>query len=811
MKCLLLLFIVQSCATHRVQLGKKTISNTTQSEIDTVKNSHTFFLIGDAGNANETETQNTLALLTERLKKADKNSTILFLGDNIYPVGMPTDKNSSERATAETILKNQLKVAENFKGKTIVIPGNHDWYNGIKGLQEQELFVNEYLNEKKAFLPRKGCAIESVKISDELGLIVIDSQWFLEDWDNQPNINDNCSIKTREDFFIEFEDLVNKNQNKTTIIALHHPLMSNGPHGGQFSLMKQIYPSKYKIPAPILGSFINLLRKTSGISPQDLQNKQYTAFIKRIKTIIQNKKNVIVVSGHEHNLQYIDYDGVKQIVSGSASKSEAARAIYPTNFSFGGNGYAVLNVKKNGSSDVSFFSSENNKEALVFKHNVIPPTVEKEVLHYDKTPEKTVKASVYSADMTQKSGFYRFLWGKHYRQYYSTPIEARTVLLDTLYGGLKPTIAGGGHQSLSLRLTDKNGKEYVMRGLKKSATRLFQSVAFKDQNVENEFKNTVAEKFIFDFYTTSHPYTSFIVDDMADKVGIYHSNAELFYVPKQNVLGKFNEGFGDELYMIEERPIEAHNDLVNFGKPKTIVSTDDVLANIRKDEKYQIDEESYIRARLFDMLIGDWDRHADQWRWSEFEEKGKIIYKPIPRDRDQAFDKVDGKLLHLLMNIPGLRHIKSFEKEYPNEKWFNFNGHALDLAFIKKSDKKVWSKQAQYIVQNLSDADIDKAFDKLPKEIKDDATTYTIKTNLKIRKKGLEAFGLKYYDLLQKRILVVGTDKKDKFSITRMSDGKTQIDISRIKKEGEELQSTLIYDKDNTNEIWVYGLDDDDV
>lgn len=104
---LLFILMLQSCATHRVQLGKSTSSATSGEAIaaDTVKTSHTFYLIGDGGKANEPQAEQTLALLAERLKAADKNSTLLFLGDNIYPVGMPTDKNTPERATAETILK----------------------------------------------------------------------------------------------------------------------------------------------------------------------------------------------------------------------------------------------------------------------------------------------------------------------------------------------------------------------------------------------------------------------------------------------------------------------------------------------------------------------------------------------------------------------------------------------------------------------------------------------------------------------------------------------------------------------------------
>ncbi|TEB41345.1 metallophosphoesterase, partial [Flavobacterium circumlabens] len=149
------------------------------------------------------------------------------------------------------------------------------------------------------------------KIDSTSTLITVDSEWYLENWDHHPTVNDNCDIKTREDFFDELENLLNKNQEKTVVLAIHHPLLSNGTHGGQFSLEKQLFPLENKIPLPIIGSFINLLRKTSGISPQDLQNKQYTIYAKRIKTLLRGQKNVIVVSGHDHNLQYVSRENIK--------------------------------------------------------------------------------------------------------------------------------------------------------------------------------------------------------------------------------------------------------------------------------------------------------------------------------------------------------------------------------------------------------------------------------------------------------------------------------------------------------------------
>ncbi|MDQ6531620.1 metallophosphoesterase [Flavobacterium sp. LHD-85] len=804
------LFIVYSCATRKPQYGKSVSANETENATDTIKIAHTFFLVGDAGNADEEQAQQTLELLHQKLKKASKKSTLLFLGDNIYPKGFPSDKHPEDKALAETKLTNQLNLAKGFKGKTIVIPGNHDWYSGIKGLERQADFVAKYLDDKKGFLPRKSCPIENTKIDSTTTLIAVDSEWFLEDWNDHPTINDNCEIKTREAFFEELEGLLNKNQEKTVVLAIHHPLLSNGTHGGQFSLEKQLFPLEQKIPLPVIGSFINLLRKTSGVNPQDIQNKQYTIYTKRIKTLLQKQKNVIVVSGHDHNLQYISKENIQQIISGAGSKSEAARAISPYDFSYGGNGYATLTMFKSGDAKVSFYGNENGKEKLLFEREIIKA---KEINWASDIPNKfpaKVTTSIYSPEMTRKGAFHRFLFGQHYRKYYSMPVEATTATVDTLKGGLKPIREGGGHQSVSLRMSDPQGREYIMRAMKKSATVFLQSVAFKDQYVVNEFEKTYAEDFLFDFYTTSHPYSSFAIGSMSDQIGLRHTNPVLYYIPKQNGLGEFNASFGDQLYMVEERPADNHLDGKNFGKPSNIIGTDDMMLNLHKDEKYTVDEKEYIKARLFDILLGDWDRHSDQWRWAEYKEDGKVIYRPIPRDRDQAFVKYDGALLSLIMNMPPLRHMRTFKGDRINVKWLGREPYPMDLAFLKTAGEKEWVEQAKYIQENLTDADIDLAFKNMPKEVQDE-TVDEIKAKLKSRKKDLQKYAREYSDVLDKTVMIAGTDKKDKFVLNHNVKKGIEIQVFRIKKEGDELLYIKNVTDDKTKNLWIYGLDDNDV
>jgi len=795
-----------SCATHHAQYGKEATAISPDTLQDT-KLIHRFYLVGDAGLATQPQSQQQLGIIKQKLNTGSINSSLLYLGDNIYPLGMPP-KDHKDREAAEASLASQLALADGFTGKTYFIPGNHDWYHGLAGLKEEEKMVKEKLG-KHSFLPDNSCGITDVKINDNITLIAIDSQWFIEDWDNYPTINDDCDIKTREGLFTELESLLNKNQDKTIIIAIHHPLMSNGSHGGELALRKELFPLQYNIPMPVLGSLANLVRNTGGVISQDIQSKIYTTLSKRIRALIQDKNNVVVVSGHDHNLQFVRKDNVNQIISGSGSKVEAARAKYPEDFSYGGTGYATLDVYDNGHARVSYFKTVPNGEEKIFEKVMLQkPKIA--AANYPETFPATKQSSVYTPEMTKRSNFYRFLFGTHYSSYYSMPITVPVALLDTLHGGLTTGRTGGGHQSNSLRLIDKEGREYVMRGIKKSATRFLQAVAFKDRYVGDDYADTATEKFLLDFYTTAHPYTPFIIDDLAETAGIYHTNPELYYIPKQNALNVHNQDFGGELYMVEERPTDEFKNLKSFGNPDGIDGTDDVYKNLHKDKKYKIDERSYIRARLFDILVGDWDRHGDQWRWSRFDSKDSIYYKPIPRDRDQAFPKYGGALLSILMQSPPLRYMKPYKDDISSVKWLARAGYAQDLALITKSGKNIWLEEVKMLQQSLTDAAIDEAFAGLPKEVQDD-TMETIKANLKKRREKLEKYALDYRKVLLHTVLITGTDKKEKFLITRQPDGVTEIKIFSIKKDGETLIFSHSYNHRQTKEIWVYGLDDDDV
>lgn len=810
---------ITSCATY----STKYVDDKYAVDVDSSKEvSHTFYLIGDAGLSPIGGMNPALKIFKNKLDKADKNSTAIFLGDNIYPAGLPDPKDSTQAyIEAKNHLDAQIKTLENFKGRPLFIPGNHDWYTeGLIGLEREENYIKRALKEKEKdpFLPENGCPIDVIEIGEDVAIITIDTEWYLTNWDKRPDINDKCEIKSRDKFFLELEDAIKDYRDRTTVIAMHHPSNSYGEHGGHYSLRKQFYPKKMAVPVPVLGTFINVLRTTSGASIEDVNNKRYRELMKRVTTLAQYSDRVIFASGHEHTLQYILENNTPQIVSGSGAKEGFTKLLNGSQFSTGKMGYATLEVYKDGSSRVRFYGvGENNNEEFLFTNEVLPPTQVTFEAELTVSFPDSVEASVYTDNEIEKSRFYKGIWGERYRKYYGTKVKVPTVRLDSLMGGLEPVKKGGGHQSKSLRLRAKDGREYVMRALKKSAELYLQSMAFQDQYVLDDLKETYTQELLQDFYTGSHPYAPFTTARLSDAVGIYHTNPVLYYVPKQPALKEYNDSFGDELYMIEEHTGDGHGDLASFGYSNDLKSTDGMLEDLRDDEKYEVDKDLYLRARLFDMVLGDWDRHVDQWRWAEFKDdkKDKVVYRPVPRDRDQVYSKMgDGALMNIATRIiPGLRLMEGFNEEIRSVKGFNSSPmtYVLDLTLLGKTEKSQWLAQAKYLQENLKESDIDEAFKAFPEEVRDE-TVNEIKQTLLARLSHIQETANEYYKILNKYAVVAGTDKDDWFEINRLNDTETEVKVYRnIGDKKKRLFYYKIFSSDDTKELWVFGLDDDDI
>ncbi|RMA58936.1 outer membrane protein assembly factor [Ulvibacter antarcticus] len=801
-----ILILFSSCATRRIMTSEKLKDASYPSEEMKFER---FFIVGNTAKPSEEKGKVLSAMEKYMLSDTSEAKNLIFIGDNVRG----SKKNESK---IKQQLDNAIGVIKDTKANPFIIPGNYDWdFNGVEGLEIIEDYLDEKLEKENALTPNNGCPLESIEISESVQLIVVDSQWYIENWYLHPEINDKCEIRTREKLFLELEGELKQHANKTIVFAMHHPMFTNGYHGGKFAFKDHIFPLQGNVPLPGIGTLVAEVRSQGGISIQDRFNKRYNELMLKLDVLLNvNDQRIVVVSGHERNLQYIEQGNVKQIVSGAGSKTKPVTLSDNGLFSYGKKGFSILDVFENGSVWVRFFGLDTEDKAkMIFQKEVFKPLP---ILNLDTLPKsfpKYTEASVYELDKVEKSDFFRSFWGNHYRDVYGKKVKVRTGVLDTLYGGLEVIRPGGGHQTKSLRLETSDGKEYNMRALKKSAVQFLETTAFKGINGEKYFSRTIPEELILDFYTAAHPYGAFAIPGLAKAANVFYTTPELFYIPQQARLGKYNEEYGDQLYMIVEKPSDEYTNRKSFGYPDDIESTDDLLEKLREDEDYTLDEEAYIRARIFDMLIGDWDRHSDQWRWAEFEEDdGKKVFVPIPRDRDQVFANFDGSFLDVLRSMLGaVNQFGVYGEDIVDVKWFNEAGSKLDRALVKRSDRSVWIEQAKNLQKSIDEEIIDKAFAALPKEVQD-ASVEEIKKKLILRKNNLVNIVERYCDQFAKFQMLTGTDKDDLFEITRMPNGLTRIAAYRIKdgEKGDELFDRT-FDSKKTEEIWLYGLDDKDV
>ena len=740
----------------------------------------TFYFTGNTGDAPNSTTTSVLEAITTMSQK-DAKATFVAIG-NITQQGYPPKK--KDRKEVETFLQQELmQPLEAFNGNVILMPGKNEWNkNGHENLDDLESFIQD--NSEIEFWPNDGCPreIENLDMYN-VELLMIDSQWFLEDWDDHLYLNNKCDIKTRDDFFAKFKDDLKDEQNKTVIVAVHHSILT---------LSQQ-----------------NFIENIGGLTVEDYYSTLRQKYAGTLETLASQFPDVIFVSASDRNLQYVFDDGIPQIISGAASeKLDGVRKAKDGQFASKAHGFARLTVYKDRSSVVEFYETDNGTPKKLF---------EKEIRRQQPKPQdinspdisgmgSTKKASIYKKEETDKSGMYRFLWGDHYRDVYSKEIEAPVLDLSKLPGNVHAISEGGGNQSRSLRLIDDNEHEYTARELRKSAVRFIQS-KITDHYVRDFMENTIAEDIVQDFYTTAQPYAPFALNPIFDSLDIYNAQPKIYYLPKQKQLGIYNEDYGDKLYMYEAHAGDENKSFERFGDADDIISTKDLLAEIQDSKKHQVDEANFLKVRLMDFAVGDYDRHYDQWRWSAFEqEDGTTLYKTIRRDRDQAFPKYDGLVLGLLkVALIDFRSMEKYDEDVNSVKWMSRYAYPLDQAFLKSLTWEDWEQQVQFIQERLTDETIATAFASLP-EAAQDQSTAAIQENLKARRDNLMDIARRYYEYLMRHQILLGTGDKDEFVITRQADGKTSISLTT--EDDRSFERT--YDKALTKEIWIYGLDDDD-
>jgi len=757
-------------------------------------------LIGDAGQL--TNGKHPVVNSVKKNIPLTEKTTIIYLGDNLYKTGLP-DNSLPTYAIAKAPLDSQIQIADNSKAKVYFVPGNHDWAigsaNGYESILREQSYIDYLGNENVKMFPRDGCpGPVEVKITDDILLVMMDSQWWLHQGD-KPGVESDCPYKTKEEVLLQLDDILSKNSGKLVLLAFHHTFRTYSPHGGYFTWKQHIFPftdmrPNLYIPLPVIGTIYPLARGVFGVE-QDLQHPLYQAMIFAIEKVVKGHDNVIYVAGHDHSIQLIKDSGYNYITSGSGSKnsrvSKGRKSLYASPKA----GFVTLEISKNKHVHAKVYVLEGDSTKMDYAN---------EILDFSKVPVPEAKITrevdykfkdsvVVSASERYKpvSGLQKFFLGDNYRKQWNTPITMREFNLRKEKGGFTIKSLGGGKQTKSLLLIDKEGKEWTLRSVEKDLEKIL------PPNLRNSF----AQWMVQDLVSGSHPHTPLIIPVLARAVGVLAAEPEFFFVPDDPALGLYRKVFANTVVTLEMRDPGA-----GFVDTK---STNKVMNKMLEDNDHHIDQEKVLKARLLDMLIGDWDRHVDQWKWGTSDTGIGKLYFPIPRDRDQAFSNSDGFLIKRLSKRV-MPFLQGFKPKIRDINGLNYWERDFDRFFMNNLDEKIWISTAEIFQKEMTDSVIQEAVKKFP------APIYLldgkmIADKLMSRRDMMLKNAMIYYRFISKTVSVTGSNKSEYFHIKNHPDG---LQLTVYKKldatDSASVMFTRIFNYNVTKEIRLYGLNGND-
>jgi hypothetical protein len=386
-------------------------------------------------------------------------------------------------------------------------------------------------------------------------------------------------------------------------------------------------------------------------------------------------------------------------------------------------------------------------------------------------PSLAQDTTVVAGARYRGSGFSRVLNGDEYRAEWTTPIRVPWLDPARFAGGLTVLQAGGGMATESLRMRGRDGREYVFRSLDKNAER----------GLPEDLHDSFIEWITQDLVSAKHPGSAHVVPPLLDAVGVLHVTPTMYVMPDHPFLGEFRQQFAGRLGQVEERPEDAEPDEEEPNAPRPprgfadadrVVGTERLLERLEEDPDERLDSRDYLKARLVDLLTGDWDRHADQWRWAGYERGDRWTWRAIPRDRDNAFSDYEG-----ISSATARVFAPNLTRYGP--RWRDLPGYLhlpsdLDRRLLADLDRAAWDSVTAFVRARVTDEVIARAVRGMPAEYQPlgaDALAQALRS----RRDRLQEASSYFYEHLASDVDVHATDEADRAEVERLADGSVDV------------------------------------
>ena len=383
----------------------------------------------------------------------------------------------------------------------------------------------------------------------------------------------------------------------------------------------------------------------------------------------------------------------------------------------------------------------------------------------------------------------RFLYGSSYRDVWTAPVRVPMLDLGSHAGGLVPVGIGGGRQTPSLRLRGADGREYAFRLVDKEPT----------AQMHPDLRNTRVSAAVQDQVSSLHPAVGIAAHALEAAAGVPHADETLFLMPDDPRLGEFRARFARRLGTLEPRYDEAHPDAVPGAD--RLVEYAGLLEALEGGPAERFDDRGYLAVRLVDMLLGDWDRHGDQYRWVRLPDGAGHRWVTVPRDRDYAFVDYDGFLVGLAASsIPNLVR---FGDRIPVQAMM-VNAAPVDRRLLGTLPRSAWDAVALEVKARLTDAAIDAAVAALPPEWRA-VEGANLAATLRARRDDLPRAAAAFYHLLAMEAEAHGTGQAESAEIERLPGGNVRVVLSPLGGGAPSYDRTFNWVESREVRVYLHG------
>lgn len=356
-------------------------------------------------------------------------------------------------------------------------------------------------------------------------------------------------------------------------------------------------------------------------------------------------------------------------------------------------------------------------------------------IHYVGDSVNTILSEFYD-----RGPFVEYLFGEHYRDLWSHEIKVPVLNLDTAKGGLEFLEMGGGQQTISAELRSPKDQTYTLRSVDKDQAQAL-PLLLQYSAIRPLFRDQAA---------ALNPFAALIAHQLEKHAGILHTRPSMYLIPYDSTMDETPlYHLAGRVMILEEEPDSTWVGNIVFSSPQEIISSEEMYMRLQSKE-LTVDAQEYLKCRLLDMAISDWDRHEGQWKWAVFTSNtGKRICRPIAMDRDMAFYCFNDGLMNkfaLLLN----NKFQSFDQTYGEISGLVKNSADLDFLLLRDIGQEDFTEQAAKLQGVLTDSVIQSAFKVYPQDIYASYGRRHIDI-LKDRLDRLDSVAIGFYQLIQQR------------------------------------------------------------